>query len=237
MTKISVIVPAYITDDQGKKYLKECLDSIRDQTFKDYEVIIVDDSSPVDFTDLIDKFKYYRLSKNSGIGATRQKGVELATGEYIAFLSHDDKWDPTFLELMLNFASKNPDCGIYTNYYSIDNQGNVISQFKAPHFNSKEEFIIACQSWSDRNDCFIMWSGILFPKKFFDEIPIDKTLRIGEDLKFILMTCKLFKFKYLDAWLTFYRRHPQQATLNMLREIPENNAKIREDVKKWYQKI
>ncbi len=236
MTKVSVIVPAYITDDQGKKYLKECLDSIRDQTFLDYEVIIVDDSSPVDFLDLTDD-RYHRMPRNSGIGATRQKGVELATGEYITFLSADDKWHPQFLELMLNYASKNPDCGIYTNYYNIDEQGNVTSQFKAPNFNSKEEFMIACWSWSARNDCFLMWSGILFPKKFFDEIPIDKTLRIGEDLKFILMACKLFKFKYLDAWLTFYRRHPQQSTLGVLRDIPENNAKIRKEVKEWYQKI
>lgn len=234
--RVSVIVPAYIRDEQGKAYLKECLDSIGAQTFKNFECIAVDDCSPVEIRELVEGhgFRYHRNEENQGIGYVRAKGVELAEGEYVSFLSHDDKWHPDFLKTMMAHAREGKI--LYTNYYNIDPSGNVVSGFTAPRFEHREDFVVACQAWAERDDMFTMFSGLLIPKAVFEKVPIDPTLRIGEDLKFTLMASKLFEFRHIDAWLVFYRRHGAQETLKYLSKIRENNERIRLEVREWWKK-
>lgn len=90
--KISIIVPVYNTSD----YLADCLDSIAAQTFKDFEVLMVNDGSTDNSATICDKYQIidnrFRLiqQSNSGISAARNKGIDEAKGEYIAFIDSDD---------------------------------------------------------------------------------------------------------------------------------------------------
>jgi len=235
---VSIVVPVYIKDETGKNFLKECLDSIKTQSYSDYECIVVDDASPIEIQRLIINhgFRYYRIAENSGIGATRAKGVELAKADWIVFLSHDDKYHQDFLKIMMPHAEKNPDCILYSNYIDIDTNNNVLRHFKAQSFESREDFQLALLAWATRNDTFINADTIVIPKKVFKKIQIDKNMRIGEDTKFYLMAMKYFDFKYIDAYLVFYRRHKAQETLKFIHQIPDNNKKIIEDVKRWWKK-
>ena len=102
VSKVSVIVPVYNTEN----YLSKCLDSLINQTFKDFEVIIVNDGSTDNSQEIIDKytkkcsnFKGY-IKENGGLSDARNYGIKKATGDYIALVDSDDYVDKSFLEKM-----------------------------------------------------------------------------------------------------------------------------------------
>ena len=104
MVAISIVIPVYNIE----KYLKECLDSILNQTFKDFEVICVDDGSKDNSLNILNEYAKKDLrfkiisQENAGAGAARNNGLKLAQGEYVQFLDADDYFEPTMLEEMYN---------------------------------------------------------------------------------------------------------------------------------------
>ncbi len=106
MTKISVIVPVY----KAEKYLKRCVESILNQTYRNLELILVDDGSPDQSPALCDKIaaKDSRVTvihqENAGVAAARNAGLDSATGEYITFVDSDDYVDPEMYEAMMKHA-------------------------------------------------------------------------------------------------------------------------------------
>ena len=92
-TKVSVIIPLY----NEEKYILECINSVINQTYKNLEIIIVDDKSTDNSLKILeqikdDRIKTIKLDKNSGVAHARNKGVEVSTGDYICFLDSDDFW-------------------------------------------------------------------------------------------------------------------------------------------------
>ena len=107
--KVSVVIPTY----NQPVYLREALDSVFAQTFKDYEVIVVNDGSTDDTPDLLKQYgdRIHLINQeNRGIGPARNRGMDAATGRYVAFLDHDDLWYPRKLETQVAFMEKHPDC-------------------------------------------------------------------------------------------------------------------------------
>lgn len=113
--RFSVIIPLY----NKAPYVKKALDSVLSQTFKDYELIIVDDGS-TDESYIIAKESLegtkvnYRLiqQENAGVSTARNNGVTASRGDFICFLDADDWWAQTFLEKMNSFINDYPDAGI-----------------------------------------------------------------------------------------------------------------------------
>ena len=108
MPKVSVIVPIY----KVEKYLRQCIDSIINQSLKDIEIILVDDGSPDNCPKICDEYKKIdsRIKvihkKNGGLSSARNAGMKIATGEYIGFVDSDDYVSKEFLEeLYLIFHS------------------------------------------------------------------------------------------------------------------------------------
>ena len=104
---ISVVIPTY----NREKTIKRAIDSILNQTYKDIEIIIVDDCSKDNTEEIIKQYKdnrikYIKLDKNSGACAARNKGIELAKGQYIAFQDSDDYWKSDKLEKQLENMKK-----------------------------------------------------------------------------------------------------------------------------------
>lgn len=116
--KVSIIVPVY----NSEKYLKDCLDSLVNQTLKEIEIIAIDDASNDKSLEILkdyeikypDKIKVYANIKNLGQGATRNKGIKLATGEYIGFLDSDDYVNFNMYAKMYEIAKKNGNPEIVT---------------------------------------------------------------------------------------------------------------------------
>ena len=107
---VSVIIPAY----NCEKYVVEAINSVLAQTYKNWELLVLDDGSKDNTLQVIEEFskndsriKTLPNGKNMGVSATRNRGIELASGEWIAFLDSDDMWHPLKLEKQLSFAEEN----------------------------------------------------------------------------------------------------------------------------------
>lgn len=107
---VTVFMPVYNTE----KYLKESIDSILNQTYKNFELLIIDDGSTDSSIDIInsyddDRIKLFRNEKNMGLPYTRNKGLELSKGEYIAFMDSDDISKGDRLEIQVKFLDNHKD--------------------------------------------------------------------------------------------------------------------------------
>ena len=107
---VSIVVPAY----NAAPFISDALQSIQDQTYRDYEVIVVDDGSTDETAQVVSSFPSVRLlrQKNQGAAAAKNSGISAARGSYVAFLDADDTWMPSKLELQLAFLNDNPELGM-----------------------------------------------------------------------------------------------------------------------------
>lgn len=109
MPKFSIIMPGYNVED----YIKRAVDSVLNQTFDDYELIIVDDGSTDKTKEICDEFKDEKTKvihkKNGGLSDARNEGFKKATGEYIIFMDSDDYWDKDLLKEINKSLGNNPD--------------------------------------------------------------------------------------------------------------------------------
>lgn len=131
--KFSIIVPVYNTE----KYLKRCLDSIRNQTFKNYEVIIVNDGSTDNSSDIISKYPFKIINqKNQGLSMARNNGVKESSGEYLIFLDSDDYIEKDLLREINNSLSNNPDLVRYQIKEVFDDKSDV--NYEEESFENKD---------------------------------------------------------------------------------------------------
>ena len=132
---VSIITPSY----NSEKYIFQTIESVLNQTYENWEMIIVDDASIDNSINIIESYtkkdnriKLIKLKKNNGPAIARNVGIKNAKGRYIAFLDSDDLWLPTKLEKQINFMKKN-DVGLcYSSYYLIDEKSNNIGKFNIP---------------------------------------------------------------------------------------------------------
>lgn len=120
----TVIIPVY----EQRKLLHEALRSVERQTYKGYEIIVVDDNSETDMAAVVDEYTNARLishSENKGAGAARNTGIEEANGEYIAFLDADDLWKPSKLKKQREvFSVSGQNVGlVYTGFIQHETDG------------------------------------------------------------------------------------------------------------------
>ena len=108
--KVSIIVPVY----NSERYLRDCLESLLNQTLTELEIILVDDASTdksfeimAEYKSQYPKIKIFKSEQNKGQGASRNIGMSLVTGEYIGFLDSDDYVAPTMYENLYNSAKEN----------------------------------------------------------------------------------------------------------------------------------
>ena len=122
---VSVIIPAF----NRAWCLRETLQSVLDQTFKNFEVIVVDDGSTDGTPDLLHEFpqiRVHRWEDNRGVSAARNRGIAMARGEWICFLDSDDRWVKNKLQVQVDWMQAHPDCqSCYTDEIWIRNGARV----------------------------------------------------------------------------------------------------------------
>lgn len=146
MAKVSVIIPCY---NQGK-YIKECLDSVMNQTFQDFEVIVINDGSTED-TDVFTTLNYPKTKiihqENKGLVSARNTGISVATGEYILPLDADDKIKPIFLEKAVAILDNNPNIGIVggkTEFFGIKDGVWDLEPYHFPDILKRNYLVCSC---------------------------------------------------------------------------------------------
>ena len=192
MPFVSVIVPVY----KAENFLPKCIDSILNQTYKDFELILVNDGSPDKSGKICDKYseKDNRIivihKKNGGVSSARNIGIENATGKYICFVDSDDFLENNYLEELINTKEnysevENIWCGFQTvTDYSKSNAKEVIadsSKFLSIYNN--KDIMLLHEKWLDCSP----WNKLYMQKIIIDyKIKFPEDMFLGEDLIFNL---------------------------------------------------
>lgn len=194
MTLFSVIIPLY---NKGP-YVRKAIESVVVQTYKEWELVVIDDGSVDGGGDIVKTISDSRIrlvrQDNAGVSAARNRGVAESTAPYICFLDADDWWEPTFLEEMAGLIERHPDVGIYgTNYFIVKNGKKRIAPIGIDEGFTEGE-INYCRVYA-KTLCMPLTSiTVCIPRKVFDEaegFPLGITL--GED--FLLWLRIILKYK------------------------------------------
>lgn len=215
---ISVVIPTY----NRSKLLKRAVESVLNQTFKDFELIIVDDNSTdntretvMDLRKKDSRIKYFRHKNNQGGSAARNTGIKHAKGEFIALLDDDDEWLPEKLIKQMSLFEKLPaEYGVvYCGCFYISEKNSKLIKHITPreHGNVYEQMLEGCILASPtpllRKECFSV-SGLF-----------DEKLNSSQDWDMWIRISKHFKFDFVPELLAIHRIHGTQISSNL-------NAKI-----------
>lgn len=209
--KISVIVPVY----NAEKYLDRCVESIINQTFKDFELILVDDGSTDDSGVLSDKLatKDKRIKvfhkENGGVSSARNIGLDNALGKYVAFCDPDDFIHPQMYEILYKFAKDNDAECVVCNFESFSDFNNIKMQDitlenKYECFSGKQAYEYIRLS-DKRNMLGCVWNK-LFLKSSIHNLRFNTSLSYGEDLCFVLTFLSTIESMIVlnDVFLYYY---------------------------------
>lgn len=190
MPLISIIIPAYNIEN----YIAKCLDSLINQTYKNLEIIVVNDGSSDNTGKIIDAYssKYENIKaihkKNAGVSAARNSGIEIANGDYIGFVDGDDTVDEEMFEVLINNAIKYDadisHCGYKMVFPSrIDYYYNTGILVEQDSELGLKDLLVGSRVEPG------LWNKI-YKKELFKDIKIDESIKINEDL---LVNYYLFK--------------------------------------------
>lgn len=206
--RFSVIMPLY----NKAPYVRKAVESVVDQTFADWELIVVDDCSTDGSAAIVEqivdpRIRIIRLEENGGVGSARNRGVAESTAPFVCFLDADDWWEPTFLEEMAALIERHPNAGIYgTGYYIVKNGKKRVAPIGIDEGFTEGE-INYCQVYA-KTLCMPLTSiSVCIPHRVFDEaggFPVGITL--GEDFLLWLRIALKHKTVLLNKPLSNYNQ-------------------------------
>ncbi|QCX34370.1 glycosyltransferase family 2 protein [Caloramator sp. E03] len=192
MCKVSIIVPYY----NSEKTIIRALDSIKNQTYKDFEIIIINDGSNDSSEKLVNKFindnkniKCKHLNqKNKGPSSARNLGIKSSKGEYIAFLDSDDTWENNKLEEQINFLEKHKD------YYILGTQNNIIIKGKKLNKIKTNDYFTEITFYKRLFKNYFITPSVIINKKALEEIGLfNEEQRYAEDQLLFMRVLRKFK--------------------------------------------
>ncbi|MEN8153736.1 MAG: glycosyltransferase [Acidobacteriota bacterium] len=226
---VSIIIPVF----NSESYVKDAISSVIDQTFKDIEIIVIDDGSTDKSLEIISGFKGIKLIKsetNRGVSHTRNRGIRESRGEYIAFLDSDDFWINEKLDKQIKILLKNRSIeGIYGKFKNFFENGVII-----PEYISKQMFLRP-EFGKVKNI-----GTLLTERKVFEKIGMfNESIRSGEDLDwFIRANDSGVNFKFVPEILMHRRLHGSNLSYDSfdnkkyLLEIFQNSINRKRTIKK-----
>lgn len=184
MAFFSVVIPLY----NKANYIENTIKSVLNQTFNDYEIIIINDESTDESEAVVFGFNDGRIQiynqRNQGVSVARNLGIEKSKGKLIAFLDADDYWLPNHLEELANLYHNYPDCGIYCSRYKIKTAEN---HFQIPIFYGIESSfsgIVKDYFFSNRPFRITWTSCLAMPKEVLEKIGgFTPSVTNGQDLE------------------------------------------------------
>jgi len=182
----SPLVTVYITNYNYAKYLEQSIKSILNQTFQDFELIIIDDGSTDKSHEIIKRYEEYEkvyilFQHNKGLNKTNNIALKLSRGKYIMRLDADDYMEEHALEIMVSEFENNPDCAlVFPDYYLIDEYDNIAGHIRRHDFKNdvslpdqpahgactmiRRDILLSISGYDekfDRQDCYDLWLNII----------------------------------------------------------------------------
>jgi glycosyltransferase involved in cell wall biosynthesis len=205
MPEISIIIPAY----NAERTIEETIQSVQQQTFQDFELIVIDDGSNDRTKELVQNIQDERLQifsyENGGLPVARNRGISHASGEFVAFLDADDLWTPDKLELQLAVLKQHPEAGVaYSWTYFMD-----VNAQKARSFLPSPQYAFAGNVYAQLlvSDFIHSGSNTLIRKQAIEAVGgFDPALKSCEDWDYWLRIAASWHFVVVPKYQIMYRR-------------------------------
>lgn len=235
---VSVVIPSY----NCERYITETISSVLQQSFRDLELIVVDDGSQDRTREIVAGFgEPVRLitQSNARVCAARNRGLAESRGRFVCFMDHDDYWFPDKLALQVEAMRSHPEVGVvYGGFilWEIDQNG----MFPAPANVDLADYPAGqdddFSGWIYHQfllDCWMLTSTAMFRREIFDRCaPFDVNLPYSEDWELWLRLSREYPFLKLHRPNTLYRQHARQGN-RMVREIDYRTELLSKAVKQW----
>lgn len=216
MPKVSVVLPVF----NGAQFIGNAIQSVLKQSFRDFEVIVVDDGSTDGTEKVVRQYSdgiRYHFQSNQGAGVARNIGVSLAQGEWIAFLDADDTWYPDKLKIQLNFAAALPEIALfYSDMDTVDDKDRVTEQAflgkRLERRRRRKRRNLVSIIFDDRPPPYP--STVFIKKNAFIEAGAFSPLFRGnyhEDLEFFSRVAQRFPIYFIPQSLAQYRAHDSKS--------------------------
>ena len=216
-TLISIIVPIYNVEN----YLRQCLDSIMNQTYQNFECLLINDGSPDNSAEIcreyVDKdasFRYFE-KENGGVSSARNLGIEHSKGEYITFIDSDDWVDSDYLEVLHSKIKEYNTDFVISSYKKFDMDEDcfylhIWDQDYYERIWTSQELLTQLPNLENYDGSYTVSWGKLFKRSIFDEILFNEQRKFGEDFEcsfklYLSMTSCL----YIHKALYNYRLHSE----------------------------
>lgn len=212
MPRVSVIIPTY----NRAEFVQSAVTSVLNQTFVDFEVIVVDNGSTDDTKSVVEclsdeRVKYYRLEKNNGVSPARNFGIKNSSAKFVAFLDDDDEWLPEKLAAQVDLIERSPSvvgC-VYTGYLTVARATNKIVNQVTP---SKKGDL--SRELCMRN-CVGTASTVLLKRECMEKVGMfDESIYFGEEYDLWLRMSQEWHFEYIKEPLVVYYLHQTNASSN-----------------------
>lgn len=243
--RVSVVIPTY----NGGYYLCQTIESVLAQTFQDIEILVIDDASDQDIASLLRPYKeriQYVRKERSGPASSRNHGIKLARGQYLALLDHDDLWHPDKLQMQVRALDERPQCALaYCYPMLIDGEGKPIPNEKPSSFPSGDvtlDFLSANR--------ITTFSATLIRKSIFEKTGfLDEALEMttADDYDMWLRISDVAEIVFVPDDLVSYRIHAGnllknydqnlRAHMYVLDKFMKGSAKLRQGLKEKANEI
>ncbi len=229
MKKVSVIVPVYGVE----KYIAATVQSVLDQTYKNFEILIIDDASPDKTIEICQKFTDTRIKiihqVNRGLAGARNTGIRHAQGEYLAFLDGDDLWLPQKLERQIAHLESSPSVGVsFSRSAFIDEMGKPLGTYQMPKLKGITTPYLLCRNPVGNGSAPLIRKEVFEAIKFTDNLHgnvedfyFDEHFRQSEDIEcWIRISIQTdWQIEGISEALTLYRVNSGGLSANMLKQL------------------
>ncbi len=222
MPKISVVMPVYNTKEE---YLREAIESILNQTYSDFEFLIMDDSTQDTAKNMIlahsdKRIKYIKNEKKLGLAKTRSKLLKKAQGEYVAVMDSDDISLPERFQKQVKFLDENPEISILGTWFEFFPETKIIKHPKTPKY------------LDILRGCFIGHPTVMLRKKDFEKYDLNynENCKGAEDYELWSRAIRYLKFYNLPEILLKYRWFGENTSIKEKNAIEEQNKITRQNM-------
>lgn len=220
---VSVVVPTY----NRASLLKQAIDSVLEQTYTTWELLIIDDGSTDDTREIIAKYESdarikYFVQRNRGQAAARNVGIDKARGEFIAFLDSDNRWITDKLEQQINYLTRHPEVDVvYGDIEEIDLDGSVLGP--GPGMSRHSGWV-----WRPLLiDNFVNFNtSIVRSRKLREVGAMDESVRRGDDYDLWLRLSTVARFHFMPGVVAQYRVAGDRISDNVAARFDSNIAAV-----------
>ncbi len=230
MPKISVIMPVYNVE----KFVSDAVRSVLDQSFEDFELLIIDDQSPDNSIRICEKFRDQRIhiirhAENRGLAGARNTGIREARGKLLAFIDSDDCWHPDKLKLHVRHLEADPELGVsFSRSAFINADGTLNACFQMPRLSGLTPEYYLCRNPIGNGSAPVIRRAVFEAIRFTgnlrgvpEDCYFDEHLRQSEDIECwirIALTTE-WKIEGIPEALTYYRLNEGGLSANLFKQL------------------